>query len=87
MIGVKDSEGGSGIVLSPLSTARVCSANKNRLKMKGVMMRKMMFLGFLKVMRRFLKVSRPVCEKKLGVGAVGWGGCERRLLFLLDSRG
>ena len=61
--GSDDTEG-SANVLSPFSTANVCRKKRKRLRMNGVMMRKMTFLGFLNVISKFLKVSNNTCGKK-----------------------
>lgn len=62
---------GSGNVLYPLSLAReektaIKSASKN-----GVRIKKIMFLGFLKVSIKFLYISSQVCPKN-PKGSVAW---------------
>lgn len=54
-----DLTGGSGRVLSELSAAKDPNTLMNRLSRKGVMIRKIIFLGFLKVRIKFFLINRP----------------------------
>ena len=54
---------GSGINISPLLAASCWNPYRKSASRKGAITRKSMFLGFLKVISKFLEVNTAVCLK------------------------